>query len=50
MSNYFCNKCIKVCAREEVDLLEDGWEGDWQEVHLTCGEKVIWFLRSEERF
>lgn len=28
MSNYFCNNCIKVCAREEIDLLEDGWEGD----------------------
>ncbi|MCY8798189.1 hypothetical protein [Bacillus inaquosorum] len=47
MSNYFCNKCKKVCAKEEVDLIEDAWEGDWQEVHSTCGEKVTWFLNGK---
>ncbi|MED4861446.1 hypothetical protein [Bacillus atrophaeus] len=47
MSDYFCNKCKKFCARDEVDLKEDAWEGDWQEVHLICGEKVIWFLNGK---
>ncbi|MBV2197574.1 hypothetical protein RJD11_09835 [Bacillus velezensis] len=48
MTTYYCNKCKKVCAREEVELEEDSWEGDWQEVHLACGEKVIWFLIEKE--
>lgn len=39
MINYYCKECKKVCTRDEVDLVE----GDWQEVHLACGEKVICF-------
>lgn len=47
MSNYFCNKCKKLCAWDEVDLNEGSWEGDWEEVHLVCGEKVSWLLTGK---
>ncbi|MDV5127020.1 hypothetical protein ACO7RW_01255 [Bacillus amyloliquefaciens] len=43
MANYFCNKCKEICTKEEIDLIEDEREGDWQEVHSTCSEKVTWF-------
>ncbi|GJI61727.1 hypothetical protein [Priestia megaterium] len=42
MFTCFCNECEKVIEKDEVDLVEVPWEGDWEHVHLKCGSIVSW--------
>lgn len=42
MYDYYCPKCKKYCDfREEIELLECGFGGEFQETHFTCNTAVI---------
>lgn len=39
MYEYYCETCKKWCDKEEVEL-EEVFEGDWEEVHVTCNSML----------
>lgn len=41
MFEYYCRHCKKLCEFDELELEEQGFEGDWVEVHPVCGEVVM---------
>jgi hypothetical protein len=47
MWEYFCKKCNKMCDKDEVELREDQFEGDWEDFHIDCGTKVQVILKMD---
>lgn len=37
---YYCKHCEKVVNKDEIEIVEGRYEGDWVEVHTKCGEEV----------
>lgn len=40
MWEYYCKVCNKIFDKDQVELKEDMFEGDWEEFCLTCDSKV----------
>lgn len=49
MFDYYCKNCDKFCDfQSEIEFKEGYYEGDWEEVHVLCGSRVIVSLSFRE--
>jgi hypothetical protein len=40
MWEYYCKTCGKTYSKDEIDLREGSYQGDWEEYHIACDSKV----------
>jgi RNA polymerase subunit RPABC4/transcription elongation factor Spt4 len=40
MWEYYCKKCKKTIDKDEMELREYEYEGDWKEFHIVCDSEV----------